>query len=146
MFYILGCWYCVEIKLVYLFYLFLCYFVLDSNVRICIILKLLNVLISLTEFILDIIGEFKVMHFTLSNLLHDFLNDKYMSFSLYIYIYIYINIHVKNTGQSDPTSNSIDPNPFLTRLKWLVFDLQPIWPATQLTQSEPNPTRPFCHV
>ena len=41
-FYILWCWYCVEIKLVYLFYLSLCYFVFDSNVRICIILKLLN--------------------------------------------------------------------------------------------------------
>ena len=39
---ILGCWYCVEIKLVYLFYLSLCNFVLDSNVKICIILKLLN--------------------------------------------------------------------------------------------------------
>ena len=42
LFYILKCWYCVEIKLVYLFYLSLYYFVLDSNVRICIILKLLN--------------------------------------------------------------------------------------------------------
>ena len=42
LFYILGCWYCVEINLMYLFYLSLCYFVLDSNVRICIILKLLN--------------------------------------------------------------------------------------------------------
>ena len=98
-----------------IFYLFLCYFVLDSNVRICIILKLLNVLISLIEFIFDIIGEFKVMHFILSNLLHDFLNGKYMLFSLYIYIYIYI--HVKNTGQPGPTSNPIDLNPFLTRLK-----------------------------
>ena len=42
LFYILECWYCVEIKLVYLLYLSLYYFVLDSNVRICIILKLLN--------------------------------------------------------------------------------------------------------
>ena len=42
LFYILECWYCVEIKLVYLLYLSLCYFVLDSNVRSCIILKLLN--------------------------------------------------------------------------------------------------------
>ena len=41
-FYILGYWYYVEIKLVHLFYLSLCYFVLDRNVRICIILKLLN--------------------------------------------------------------------------------------------------------
>ena len=32
----------VDLKPVYLFYLFLCHFVLDSNVRICIILKLLN--------------------------------------------------------------------------------------------------------
>ena len=31
-------------------------------------------------FILDISGEFKVMHFTSSNLLHDFLNGKYMFF------------------------------------------------------------------
>ena len=57
----------------------LCYFVLDSNVRICIILK---VLISLIEFIHDINSEFKVMHFTSNNLLHDFLNGKYMLFSL----------------------------------------------------------------
>ena len=42
LFYILECWYYVEIKLVYLFYLSLCYFILDNNVRICIILKLLN--------------------------------------------------------------------------------------------------------
>ena len=42
LFYILECWYCVEIKLVYIFYLSLYYFVLDSNVRIYIILKLLN--------------------------------------------------------------------------------------------------------
>ena len=42
LFYILECWYCVEIKPVYLFYLSLYYFVLDSNVRICIISKLLN--------------------------------------------------------------------------------------------------------
>ena len=42
LFYILECWYYVEIKLMYLFYLSLCYFLLDSNVRICIILKLLN--------------------------------------------------------------------------------------------------------
>ena len=31
---------------------------------------------------LDISGEFKVKHFTSSNLLHDFPNDKYMLFSL----------------------------------------------------------------
>ena len=42
LFYILGCWYCVQIKFVYLFYLSLCYFVLVSNIGICIILKLLN--------------------------------------------------------------------------------------------------------
>ena len=42
LFYILEYWYCVEIKLVYLFYLSSYYFVLNSNVRICIILKLLN--------------------------------------------------------------------------------------------------------
>ena len=42
LFYILECWNYVEIKSVYLFYLSLYYFVLDSNVRICIISKLLN--------------------------------------------------------------------------------------------------------
>ena len=42
LFYILRCRYCVEIKFVYLFYLFLYYFVLASNVGICIILKSLN--------------------------------------------------------------------------------------------------------
>ena len=42
LFYTLECWYYVEIKLVYLFYLSLRYFVLDSNVKIGIILKLLN--------------------------------------------------------------------------------------------------------
>ena len=78
-FYILGYWYCVEIKLVYLFYLSLCYFVLDRNVRNLHNFKIIElVLISLTEFIIDISGEFKVMHFTSSNLLHDFPNDKYM--------------------------------------------------------------------
>ena len=38
--------------------------------------------------------------------------------------------------------NPIDPNPFLTRLKWLIlthnpFDPQPNWP---------DPIRSFCHV
>ena len=42
--------------------------------------------------------------------------------------------------QLDPTRNQIDPNLFLTRLKWPVltcdpFDPQPDWP-------NPNPTRP----
>ena len=55
---------------------------------------------SLTKFILDISDEFKVMHFTSSNLLHDFPNGKYKLFSFYIYIYIY---HVKKTRQPDPT-------------------------------------------
>ena len=36
--------------------------------------KIIEILISLTEFILDISSEFKVMHFTSSNLLHDFPN------------------------------------------------------------------------
>ena len=39
---------------------------------------------SLTGVILDLSSEFKVMHFTSSNLLHDFPNDKNMLFSLYI--------------------------------------------------------------
>ena len=35
------------------------------------------------------------MHFTSSNLLHEFINGKYMLFSLkYTYIYIYIYIHM----------------------------------------------------
>ena len=35
------------------------------------------------------------------------------------------------------TRNPIDSNPFLTRLKWLNFNPQPVWP-------NPNPTRPAC--
>ena len=59
------------------------------------------------------------MHFTSCNLLHDFPNGKYMLFSLYK------KINVKNTGQPDPTRNPNDPNPFLTRLKWLVLTCNP---------------------
>ena len=91
------------------------------------------VLINLIEFILNISGEFKIMHFTSSNLLHNFPNGKYMLFSLCIYIY---KIHMKNTGQLDPTCNLIDPNTFLTRLKWSVFDLWPVWPAIRLTRTQ----------
>ena len=54
---------------------------------------------SLTEFILDISVEFKVMHFTSNSLLHDFPNGKYTLFSLYIIIII----HVKNMGKPNPT-------------------------------------------
>ena len=48
---------------------------------------------------------------------------------------------MKNTGQPDPTHNSIDANPFLTHLKWPIltcdpFDSQPNWPD----QTDPNPT------
>ena len=46
------------------------------------------------EFILDINGEFKVMHFRSSNLLHDFPNGKYMLFSKKKKK----KNHVKNTG------------------------------------------------
>ena len=46
-------------------------------------------------------------------------------------------IHVKNTGQLDPTYKLIDPNLFLTYLKWPIFDPQPDWP---------NLTHPFFHV
>ena len=72
------------------------------------------------------------MHFTSSNLLHDFPNDKNMLFSLYKK-----KIHVKNTTRPNPTYNPIDSNPFLTHLKWLAFDPQPIWPTTRLTQPDP---------
>ena len=34
--------------------------------------------------------------------------------------------------------------PFLTHLKWPVFDAQPVWLATWLTQPEPDPTRTSC--
>ena len=47
-----------------------------------------------------------------------------------------------NPTQPDPTRNPIDPNPISTRLKWPVFDPWPVWPVTQLTQPEPDPTRP----
>jgi len=41
-----------------------------------------QILICLAELILDMSEEFKVMHFTLSNLLRNFPNGKYMLFSL----------------------------------------------------------------
>ena len=72
------------------------------------------------------------MHFTSSNLLHDFPNDKNMLFSLYIK-----KIHAKNTTWPDPTCNSIDSNPYLTHLKWPVFDPQLVWLATWLTRPDP---------
>ena len=70
---------------------------------------------SLTKFILDISDEFKVMHFTSSNLLHDFPNGKYKLFSFYIYIYI--SCEKNEATRPDPTRKPIDLNPFLTRLK-----------------------------
>ena len=51
------------------------------------------------------------MHFTSSNLLHNFLNGKYM------FKKKKKKIHVKITGQLDSTYSLIDPNPFLTCLK-----------------------------
>ena len=39
-------------------------------------------------------------------------------------------------GQSDPACNLIDPNMFLTHLKWPIFNPQPDW-------LDPNSTRPF---
>ena len=39
-------------------------------------------------------------------------------------------------GQPDLTYNPIDPNLFLTHLKWPIFYLQPNW-------LNPNSTRPF---
>ena len=62
------------------------------------------------------------MHFTLSNLLYDFSNSKYMLFSLLK------KIHIKNTGQLDLTYNPIDPNPFNPQ------DNDPFWPTTGLSQ------------
>ena len=61
------------------------------------------------------------MHFTLSNLLYDFSNSKYMLFSLLK------KIHVKNTGQLNLTYRPIDPNPF-NPLKMTHFDPQPDCP------------------
>ena len=46
------------------------------------------------EFVLDVSGEFKVMHFTSSNLLHDFPNGKYKLFSLFFFLKI-INSYEK---------------------------------------------------
>ena len=75
------------------------------------------------------------MHFTSSNLLHDFLNGKYM-FSLFIYV-------LKSSEkygltwpnlQTHPTRNPIDLNPFLTCLKWPIYDTQPVWPNPNLTR------------
>ena len=55
-------------------------------------------------------------------------------------------------GQPNPTRNPIDPNPFLTRLKWPIFYPWPFWPTTLLTRpvrfaiSRVNPmeTTEFC--
>ena len=58
---------------------------------------------SFSEFIFYIRDEFKIMHFTSSNLLHNFPNGKYMLFSLFKKK----KEHVKNTSQTDPTK----PNP-----------------------------------
>ena len=77
------------------------------------------------------------MHFTSSNLLHNFLNDKYMLFSLYK------KNHVKNMGQFDLTHNPIDLNLFLTRLKWPVLTCNPIDPPNP---NPPHPAPPVCHV
>ena len=65
-----------------------------------------QVLIFWVKSIHDMSGEFKIMHSTLSNLLFDLPNGKYIL--KYIYIYIYIYIHVKNIVQTDPTCNLID--------------------------------------
>ena len=62
---------------------------------------------SLTEFIFNISGEFKIMHFTLSNLLHDF-NGKCMLFSLLNFLFIN---HVKNI-RANPTRPATYFNPF----------------------------------
>ena len=70
--------------------------------------KIIEILISLTEFILDISSEFKVMHFISSNLLHDFPNGIHVVF----FIKKKKKIHVKNMGQPDRTRNPIDPDPF----------------------------------
>ena len=50
------------------------------------------------------------MHFTLSNLLHDFSNGKYMLFYLYIYIYI----SCEKYRSTRPDSQSDWPEPVLT--------------------------------
>ena len=79
------------------------------------------------------------MHFISSNLLHDFPDDKYMLF------YLLKKIHVKITDQL--TRPNMQPDwlePFLTHLKWPVFDAQPVWLATWLTRPDPNIL--FCHV
>ena len=78
-------------------------------------------LISLFEFILDINGKFKVIHFTSSNLLHDFPNDKYMLFSLLKKK----EKSYENMGQPDPTHPFChvypQPDPFSTCLKYVPF-------------------------
>ena len=93
---------------------------------------------------LNISGEFKIMHFTSSNLLHNFSNGKYMLFSLKKK-----KIYVKNVGQPDPVWPNLQPNlpePIFNPLKMIGF-----WPVTRLTCNlidppKPDPTRPFCHV
>ena len=75
----------------------------------------------LAKHILDMSGEFKMIHFTSSNLLCDFPNGKWKKKKILLK-----NFHAKNTSQT---------NMFLTRIKWPVINLQPDWPDL-------NPTWP----
>ena len=92
----------------------------------------------LSKFVLDKSGEFKVIHFISSNLLHDFPNCKYMLFSLK-YIYIYVK---KGSTRLNPQPDWLEP--IFNPLKMTHFlpkpNLQPDWPDP----NQPNP--PVCHV
>ena len=60
-------------------------------------------LICLAKLIFDMGGEFKIMYFTSSNLLHYFLNEKYFFF------FSLREVMWKNMGQPNKTHNQIDP-------------------------------------
>ena len=81
------------------------------------------------------------MHFTLSNLLHDFSNNKCMLFSLLK--------KKKIIWKYGSTLPDLQPNwsePVFNLLKMTYFDQQPIWLTIKLTWPELHPTRPFYHV
>ena len=66
-----------------------------------------QVLICLAVLVLDMSGEFKIIYFTSSNLLHDFSNDKYMLFSLKI---IKKSSEKYGSTQPNPQPDSLDPS------------------------------------
>ena len=86
-----------------------------------------QILICITELIFYMSGEFKVMHFTSSNLLRDFLNGKW---KIVFFFFFFFKIKLCEKIRVNLTRNTVDQTHFLTRLKGPIltcnpFDLQP---------------------